>query len=47
MGAIIALMVMSFTENYLASVTVITFISMVTSLAIGLYWQNKKQAGSD
>jgi O-antigen ligase len=39
LGGIIVLLVMSFTENYLSATTMMMCISMVTSLSLGLYWQ--------
>ena len=42
MGGIIALFTISFTENYFASPTILMCISMVTSLSLGLYWQERK-----
>ena len=42
MGGIIALFTFSFTENYFASPTILTCISMVTSLSLGLCWQERK-----
>jgi O-antigen ligase len=43
-GGIIALFVLSFTENYFSSTTVMICISMVTSLSIGLWWQESRVA---
>jgi O-antigen ligase len=45
LAGIIALFVMSFTENYFSAITVMICISMVTSLSIGLFWQEKKEIG--
>jgi len=44
MGGIIALFTISFTENYFASPTILMCISMVTSLSLGLCWQERKLA---
>ena len=42
LASIIALFALSFTENYMSSTTIMICISMVTSLSMGLYWQEKK-----
>jgi O-antigen ligase len=42
MGGIIALFTISFTENYFASPTILMCLSMVTSLSLGLSWQERK-----
>ena len=42
MGGIIALFTISFTENYFASPTILMCVSMVTSLSLGLCWQERK-----
>jgi len=39
LGSIVALFVLSFTENYMSATTVMSCISIVNSLAIGLAWQ--------
>ena len=39
LGSIVALFVLSFTENYMSATTVMACISIVNSLAIGLAWQ--------
>lgn len=44
MGGIIVLFTISFTENYFASPTILMCISMVTSLSLGLCWQERKLA---
>lgn len=41
-GSIIALFILSLTENYFSAPTVMICVSMVTSLSIGLYWQENK-----
>jgi O-antigen ligase len=43
MGGIIALFTISITENYFASPTILMCISMVTSLSLGLCWQERKK----
>ena len=43
LGSIVALFVLSFTENYMSATTVMTCISIVNSLAIGLAWQENYQ----
>jgi len=40
---IIALFALSFTENYMSSTTIMVCISIVTSLSIGLSWQEKNR----
>jgi len=42
LGSIIALFVMSFTENYFSATTILMFISMIVSLSIGITWEEKK-----
>ena len=42
LASIIALFALSFTENYMSSTTIMICVSMVTSLSMGLYWQEKK-----
>ena len=42
LASIIALFVMSFTENYLSAITIMICVSMLTSLSMGLHWQEKK-----
>lgn len=39
LGSIIVLFVMSFTENYFSATTMIMCLSVVTSLSLGIYWQ--------
>jgi len=39
---IITLFILSFTENYMSSTTIMICISMLTSLSLGLYWKSKK-----
>lgn len=41
LGSIAVLFVMSFTENYFSATTMIMCMSVVTSLSLGLYWQEK------
>jgi len=41
LGGIIILFTMSFTENYFSATTMIICLSVVTSLSLGLYWQEK------
>ena len=47
LGGIIALFAIAFTENYFASPTILMCISMVTSLSLGLCWQERKSALAD
>jgi len=42
LASIIALFALSFTENYMSSTTIMICISMIISLSLGLYWQEKK-----
>lgn len=42
LASIVALFVLSFTENYMSATTVMSCISIVNSLAIGLAWQENK-----
>ena len=42
MGGIIALFVLSLTENYMSSPTVMMCISLTTSLAVGLFWEERR-----
>ncbi|MHB1346654.1 MAG: O-antigen ligase family protein [Candidatus Humimicrobiaceae bacterium] len=42
-GAISALFVLAFTENYFSATTVMMCLSMVASLSLGLYWQENKK----
>ena len=44
LASIIALFVLSFTENYMSSTTIMICVSMLTSLSMGLYWQEKKES---
>jgi O-antigen ligase len=39
LGGIVVLFIMSFTENYLSATTIMMCMSVVTSLSLGLYWQ--------
>ncbi len=41
LGSIIVLFIMSFAENYFSSTTMMMCLSVVTSLSLGLYWQEK------
>ncbi|MHB8277832.1 MAG: O-antigen ligase family protein [Candidatus Humimicrobiaceae bacterium] len=41
LASIITLFVLSFTENYMSSTTIMICVSMVTSLSMGLFWQEK------
>jgi len=41
LGGIVVLFVMSFTENYFSATTMMMCMSVVTSLSLGLYWQEK------
>jgi len=41
-GGIIALFILSFTENYFSATTVMICISMLTSMSIGLWWQESQ-----
>lgn len=41
LGGIVVLFAMSFTENYFSAATMIMCLSVVTSLSLGLYWQEK------
>jgi len=41
LGSIVVLFVMSFTENYFSATTIIMCLSVVVSLSLGLYWQEK------
>jgi O-antigen ligase len=41
LGGIVVLFIMSFTENYLSATTIMMSMSIVTSLSLGLYWQEK------
>jgi len=41
LGSIVVLFAMSFTENYFSATTMIMCLSVVTSLSLGLYWQEK------
>lgn len=43
LASIITLFVLSFTENYLSSTTIMICVSMVTSLSMGLFWQEKRR----
>jgi O-antigen ligase len=45
LASIVALFALSFTENYMSSTTIMICISMLTSLSIGLSWQEKKDKG--
>jgi len=38
-GAIAALLTIAFTENYFSATTIMMCLSMVTSLSLGIYWQ--------
>ncbi|MDD5660085.1 MAG: O-antigen ligase family protein, partial [Actinomycetota bacterium] len=40
---IITLFILAFTENYLSATTIMTCMSMVVSLGIGLYWQEMQK----
>ena len=41
LGGIIVLFIMSLTENYFSATTMMMCLSVVTSLSLGLYWQEK------
>ena len=41
LGAISALFALALTENYFSATTVMMCISMITSLSLGLYWQER------
>jgi O-antigen ligase len=41
MGCIAALFALSLSENYFSAATIMMFISMISSLGIGIYWQEK------
>lgn len=41
MGSIVVLFALSLFENYFSATTVMMFISMVSSLSLGIYWQEK------
>jgi hypothetical protein len=43
LGSIIALFTLSLFENYFSAATVMMCISMVTSLSLGIYWQEKNK----
>jgi len=43
MGSIIALFTLAISENYFSAATVMMCISMVVSLSIGVYWQEKNK----
>ena len=43
LGSIIALFTLSIFENYFSAATVMMCISMVTSLSLGVYWQEKNK----
>jgi len=43
MGGIIALFTLALFENYFSAATVMMCLSMVTSLSIGIYWQEKNK----
>jgi O-antigen ligase len=43
LGAMSALFVLALTENYFSATTVMMCVSMVTSLSLGLYWQEKNR----
>jgi O-antigen ligase len=42
LASIIALFALSFTENYMSSTTIMICVSMLTSLSIGLSWQERR-----
>jgi len=42
-GAIVTLFVLAFTENYFSATTVMMCVSMVTSLSLGIYWQERNK----
>jgi O-antigen ligase len=42
LGGIAVLFAMSFTENYFSAATMIMCLSVVTSLSLGLYWQENR-----
>jgi len=42
LGSIAVLFVMSLTENYFSATTMIMCLSVVTSLSLGLYWQERR-----
>jgi len=43
LGGVVVLFLLSLTENYLSATTAMMCISMVVSLAIGMYWQESKK----
>lgn len=43
LGSILTLFALSITENYMTAPTVMTCVSLITSLAIGLYWSEKNK----
>lgn len=43
LGCILTLFALSITENYMTAPTVMTCISVITSLAVGLYWSEKNK----
>jgi len=43
LASIIALFALSFTENYMSSTTIIICVSMIISLSVGLFWQEKNE----
>jgi len=43
MGSIVVLFTLSLFENYFSATTVMMFISMVSSLSLGIYWQEKNK----
>jgi len=46
LGSIAALFALAISENYFSAATVMMCISMVTSLSIGIYWQEKNKISS-
>jgi len=42
-GSIVALFTLALSENYFSAATVMMCISMVTSLSLGIYWQEKNK----
>ena len=43
LGAIISLLTISFTENYMSATTVMVCVSIIVALCLGLIWQNDKE----
>jgi len=43
LSSIVILFILSLTENYFSATTIMVAVSMIVSLAIGLYWQNREE----